>query len=81
MEITKSPDGFKPFYMRIDSKEETEFLWHLLNNDMKTNFSDYLKKEKQNENKPRYITLKTEFFQKLQKQIKKQVLIREVQEE
>ena len=46
MGITKSPDGFKPFYIKIDTKTEAEFLWHLLNNDLKICFSEYLKQEK-----------------------------------
>lgn len=80
MEITKSPDGFKPYCIRIDSKQETDFLWHILNNDMKKCFSEYLDEEGLNETKKEYIQLKTQFFQKLQKQIKDQTLQKEAED-
>ncbi len=80
MGITKSPDGFKPFYIKIDTKTEAEFLWHLLNNDLKICFSEYLKQEKLNQNRQKYEELKTQFFQKLEEQIKKQTLVKEAKE-
>ncbi len=80
MEITKSPDGFKPFYIRIDSKNEAEFIWHLLNNDAKITFSDYLKQEGINQNLETYMKLKTQFYNKLQEKIQKQILEKEVTE-
>ncbi len=80
MEITKSPDGFKPFFIRIDSKNEAEFLWHLLNNDSKISFVDYLKEENLKENWENYSKLKSLFYNKLQEKIQKQILEKEVQE-
>ena len=80
MEQTKSPDGFKPFYIKIDTKTEAEFLWHLLNNDLKICFSEYLKQEKLNQRRQEYEELKTLFYQRLEKQIKKQTLVKEAKE-
>ncbi len=80
MEITKSPDGFKPFFIRIDSKTEAEFLWHLLNNDSKMTFADYLKEENLKENWEKYSKLKSLFYNKLQEKIQKQILQKEVEE-
>ncbi len=77
MEITKSPDGFKPFYIRIDSKTEAEFLWHLLNNETTMTFSEYIKQEGLKAHGPEYVELKTLFYQRLEKQIKKQELTKE----
>ena len=80
MEITKSPDGFKPFFIRIDSKNEAEFLWHILNNDAKDSFTDYLKEEGLKENWENYSKLKAQFYNKLQEKIQKQILQKEVEE-
>ncbi len=81
MEITKSPDGFKPFFIRIDSKNEAEFLWHILNNDAKMTFADYLKEENLKEKWENYSKLKTLFYDKLQEKIQKQTLQKETTEE
>ncbi len=80
MEITKSPDGFKPFFIRIDSKTEAEFLWHILNNDAKTTFANYLIEENLKQNWEEYSKLKSQFYNKLQEKIQKQILEKEVQE-
>ncbi len=80
MEITKSPDGFKPFFIRIDSKNEAEFLWHILNNDAKDSFADYLKKENLKDKWENYSKIKSQFYNKLQEKIQKQILQKEVQE-
>ncbi len=80
MEQTKSPDGFKPFYIKIDTKTEAEFLWHLLNNDMETKFLQYLKEEKLTNQGPTYAKLKSQFFQKLEERIEKQELEKEAKE-
>lgn len=78
MEKIKSPDGFKPFYIKIDTKTEAEFLWHLLNNDMETKFLQYLKEEKLTNQGPTYAKLKSQFYKKLEEQIGKQELKKEV---
>lgn len=80
MDITKSPDGFKPFYIRIDNKTEAEFLWHLLNNSIEDSFYQYLKEEKLNQKTQEYAKLKAAFYQRLEKQIQKQELTKEVKE-
>ncbi len=80
MEITKSPDGFKPFFIRIDSKTEAEFLWHLLNNEMTMTFSQYIKEERLKQQAPEYIKLKSLFYNKLQEKIQKQILQKDVKE-
>ncbi len=80
MEITKSPDGFKPFFIRIDSKTEAEFIWHLLNNEMTMPFSQYIKEEGIKQQAPEYIKLKSLFYNKLQEKIQKQILQKEVEE-
>lgn len=80
MDITESPDGFKPFFMRIDSKTEADFLWHLLNNETTMTFTQYLKEEKLKNHETEYKKLKTQFYQRLEKHIQKQTLTKEAKE-
>jgi hypothetical protein len=42
MEIEARPKAFEPFKIRIESKEEAEVIFHLLNMDPAHSFSGYL---------------------------------------
>lgn len=45
MKAEKSEKGFKPIILTLETEEEANFLWHLLNSPRTMSFKDYAESE------------------------------------